>query len=220
MLTDPATLAVGWAMLLIVAGVLQPASRESYEFLSSAGKALIDESADKYNERPESQRTTFEAIVHALESQNLLHLVRRVTAIWGEAEQRDQLSEGRHQYRLSVELFEGAPAALEAAGFAMRNRGHVKLEGGDLVSGDSQVNGAKQPVVPGLHFSWLEENPTTAEIDIDYREHNNVSTVFGWGHMAPENSDVRSKVFLGSEHYDLHSQRFGAGLENWWREGP
>ena len=84
-------------MLLTTAGTAwSTQSPGSYQYLSRPAKALIDgldgvgdnngrlDDAANYNALEESKRTTFEAIMHALEAEELLDLVTGVTAIWGE----------------------------------------------------------------------------------------------------------------------------------------
>ena len=65
---------------------------------------------------------------------------------------------------------------------------------------------------PALQISWLEDDFKIGEIDIDYREDMN-------GHTEPGNSDVRDELpgSGGTSHYDLHTERYGEGLVQWWR---
>ena len=199
---------------------LSAAPPPSYGYLSPRAQSLVDAldgGPDAYNARPESERASFEAIVHALESDGLLDLLDRVTAIWGEAVPAS--SEGKDQFRISVVLVAGAPSAiLGTAGYIADDRGHVKLPNGQVIAGDFEVHGARHADTPSLQVSWRENNPTVGEVDIDYREKFSVWDLIGFGHMAPSNSDVRSRRGLqGALHYQLHSLRYGPGLVNWWR---
>ena len=194
-------------------------SGSSYQHLSERGRDLSGDSPAAYNSRRQSERTTFEAIVHALESLELLHLVQSVDAMWGV----QNTEEGRHQYRLSATLIDGAVDELK------RRRdfrfdavtGHVKLADGTLIGGGTpwaflraapRVDTVRQwrpqrgPHRASMQISWLEDDRRTADIDIDYR-------AFGSGdHSRPWNSDVRF-----STHYEFHVETYGPGLPNWWR---
>ena len=94
-----------------------------------ASPARDGESAlDSYNAMTPAERATFEAIVHALEHHNLLGIVDAVSAIWGEAASRSRMTQGRHQFRLSVVLNQEAIADMwESGAFRIENDGHVKL---------------------------------------------------------------------------------------------
>ena len=168
----------------------------------------------EYDSLLESQRSTFESIVHALESEGLVEIVDRVTAIWGEDSTSTQ---GMDQFRISVVLVGDAVAELGRRRYKLSRRGHVKFPDGSRL-GDRDVDSARQPGRrPALQIAWVEDHPTVGEIDIDYRE-TSILDAFGLGHMSPENSDVRALVFpSGPSHYDEHVRRYGTGLEDWWR---
>lgn len=89
----------------VVVSTLQgTAPDSSWDFLSPRGQELFADGAASYNRLEESRRTTFHAIIHALEAVELDHLVVSVDAIWGAL---PSSSEGRHQYRLSVRCLRG-----------------------------------------------------------------------------------------------------------------
>ncbi len=191
----------------------------SYQYLSAKGVELFSTSAARlgvpaspqgYNSLSEAQRVTFEAIVHALEHEGLLHIVETVTVIWGEAFQPNGLlsTQGLDQFRISVVLIPSTvEVLLQAHGYNHNRRGHVKLPDGSR-RGDG-TDSARQPGrVPKLQVSWIEDDPTVGEIDIDYRE-------FGIGHMSPGNSDVRDRDGGGIPHYQLHINRYG--FTEWWK---
>ena len=85
-------------------------SAGSYRYLSANAQGLIDgflvdilglpRGAASYNSLEESRRSTYEAIMHALESLGLEHIVVAVTGVWGVSQSTD----GRDQYRISTTL--------------------------------------------------------------------------------------------------------------------
>ena len=192
----------------------------SYQYLSPRAQELaneylngleISQGAEGYNSLDASQRATFEAIVNALYAQGILAIVDRVTAIWGEEPQAG----GRHQFRLSVILVNGAVEFLlshrdyrkELFGW-----GHVKMPNGTLVGwlGADSVRQWDAPR-PSLQISWLENDFTVGDIDIDYRENDE-------NHSDAANSDVRAS-FGGESHFDRHVERYPLppDLNPWWR---
>ena len=199
-----------------------PDGRASYRYLSDRGQTLFDHMANanglpddeqEYNALEESKRTTFETIVHALESVGIDELVQSVERIWGAGDSTD----GHDMYRLSVRFTEGADTVLRSRpDFDFERFGHVKLPSGDvigenLISKFADVDAVRQVRTRGqdeasLHLSWKQNNPTVGEIDIDYRRLSDPI------HYTAVNSDVRYNA-----HYRLHATTYGAGLVNWWR---
>ena len=189
--------------------------RSSYHHLSPGGRALVAPlPADDYNSWPQSERTTFEAIVHALEHLKITHLIECVDAVWGVSRSTD----GRDQYRLSVTLTSNAVDEI-------RNNnnfsvwpfgGHVKLPTGHVVGRSFlrsalQTKTARQKRSRGqasVQISWLTSDERTADIDIDYLD------IHASNHNKPLNSDVR----FGS-HHEIHELTFGQSpqLIDWWR---
>ena len=191
----------------------------SYQYLSAEAAALIDRyfmskglprGPDGYETLSESQRTTFESIVHALESEDQLGIVAEVTRIWGEM----RGARGVDQFRLSVVLTRGAvDALLSHPAYKGKNLfGHVKRPSGDVVwylGADTVRQRGRRPT---LQISWLEEDWTVGEIDIDYRVNDE-------GHDQPSNSDIRARIAGGETHHERHVERFGA-IHDWWRRRP
>lgn len=209
--------------------------RDSYQYLSVRGKELVaplvendpvaplvgNDPAQVYNSWRQSERTTFEAIVHALEALQIDHLIERVDAIWGVSESSD----GRDQYRLSVTLTPGAVEEIRDNEDFDEKRfgGHVKLPNGHVVgrlvvppfsflTAAGQTDTVRQNRPRGssrasVQISWLESDERTADIDIDYL------SIWRGNHGKPLNSDVR----FGS-HHETHEQTFGR-LTNWWSNG-
>ena len=224
-------LAVVASFIATLAGMTAQPNRitESYQHLSDDGRLLFDTFANsdgqpndaaEYHRLNESQRTTFESVAHALESTATLGFVESVTAIWGEDLHS---ADGRDQFRLSVILATGAVDSLLADSGFKENKfgvgrfalglGHVKLPiGAGAVIGRCAADSVQQNVPsPNLQISWLTDDHSIGEIDIDYREKS------GEGHRHADNSDVRDDLPDGTSHYDLHVHRYGSGLEEWWR---
>lgn len=201
--------------------------RDSYQYLSVRGKELAvplvgDDPARGYNGWRQSERTTFEAIVHALEDLKIDHLVERVDVPWGVSRSTD----GRDQYRLSVTLTPGAVKEIrDSEDFTVRSfGGHVKLPNGHVVgrlvgpwsfvTAALQTDTARQNRPRGtsrasVQISWLERDERTADIDIDYLAPGTAN------HNKPFNSDVR----FGS-HHKIHELTFGRRpLIDWWSNG-
>ena len=205
---------VVFSVVVVAAGGLaaQPiplGSPGSHQYLSARGAELAG-GGGLYNSLTVTQRATFEAIIHALESEGIDDLIEGVTRVWGATSD----SEGVRQFRLSVTLDPDTEDRLAARKYNLTRRGHVILPSGDVIRSDFDVDGARQPGRrPTLHISWLEADPTIGEVDIDYRQ-------FGWrdvfgllgGHLDPDNSNV-----TWGYHYDLHVERYGPGLVQWWR---
>ena len=199
---------------------------ESYQHLSDRGRELFDTSpyangngmnddANTYNRLTQSQRSTFEAVAHALERLGIDDSVERVDALWGVSPANE---EGRDQYRVSLTLAHGAAQRLRRdSKFRLWGMGcHVKIRNGHIIDGlrntdcvrQRKPNGSQQA---SMQISWSQQDLRTAEIDIDYRDWKEE------GHNLPSNSDVRSNTFNQVAHYDRHTWTYGKGLVNWWR---
>ena len=191
----------------------------SYQYLSPEAKILVDEFAggpEEYNGLSVAQRTTFEAIMNALEKEKLLPIVEEVTAVWGEAYQSNGLlsAEGRDQFRISVTLAHDAVVQLLGyRDFDFNTNGHVKLSDTGVRLGGHDVDSARQSGgPPTLQISWVQDTLEIGEIDIDYHDTSIGDFRLGiGGHFSPSNSDVTSH-----NHHELHQRRYGK-LENWWR---
>lgn len=222
----------------VVVSTLQgTAPDSSWDFLSPRGQELFADGAASYNRLEESRRTTFHAIIHALEAVDLDHLVVSVDEIWGAL---PSSSEGRHQHRLSVTLTKGAVEELESRDDFTKHGcgGHVKRADGQLVGwpewtgrlgplaqpvghlerflrgcrDTDSVRQRRSPISPAsMQISWLEDEPAIGDIDIDYVEKSKYRQ-----HISPRNSDVTFQFPEGEPHYLLHLRTFG-GLPEWWR---
>ena len=217
------------AVLIAGAWGLTQDDRGSYRHLTSDARRLVDQlpgvgnmngqadDAHSYNALEESQRTAFEAIVHALENEELLEILDRITKIWGE---KPGESDGRHQFRVSVELASDAHDDLRRAGFVLRRDGHVKKSNGTLVD-RAGADSFRQPAGhPSIQVSWLQENPQIGEVDIDYISPNFAAAILSMfgiklGHFNPKNSDVRADLFGHPFNYEKHVERYGY-LALWW----
>ena len=195
-------------------------SSDSYHYLSERAKPFalgLAGSETGYNSLRVSERTTFEAIMHALETEGLLRIVKSVAKAWGQGP-----GSGVDQFRLSLVLARGAVALLrDQPDFDHSIFGHVKLPSGRVIDREHlqflNVDSVRQrrkadlERQASLQVSWKEDNPLVAEVDIDYR------TISDSGHNRPDNSDIQSRTDEVS-HYDLHVQTYGEGLDDWWRQ--
>ena len=158
-----------------------------------------------------SERTTFEAVTHALmhskltdaegnELRNALGLVSGVERIAGQYYGRG----GDQQFRLYVYLVPGTKETLEKAQeFSPGEENtvyHVGYPHSYRQAGD----------VPNIQFS-LSEDETKADIDVDYRSSKMPQAMFN-GHLTSANSDVRA-----GDNHQRHDNRW-AGLVAWWQE--
>lgn len=205
----------------------QPASEPaeppgSYQYLSPRAQDLanmylsrqgVPQGAQGYDALDVSKRATFEAIVNALYAQGILALVEEVTAIWGKDPQTD---DGKHQFRLSVTLAEGAVELLLKHDDYRKDFfgwGHVKKPDGDLAGWWDADCVREKSRRPNLQISWLEKDFTVGDIDIDYRTDSE-------GHNEAGNSDVRASIEDGDTHFDLHVEEYHLPLDlnPWWEE--
>ena len=193
----------------------QPASDPGYDSLPDGGRWLLGAARDldAYKTLSESQRVTYEAIIHALDHHRLLGILDAVTAIWGKEavprNGRTPPAKGTDQFRLSVVLDPNALTRLWESGFEFDGRGHVRFARGSSARVRSTDSARGPQDLPRLHVSWLRADPRVGEIDIDYRS--------GLPHMDRDNSDVR-KSSDGTSHYCLHRAKYGNRLVDWWNE--
>ena len=160
------------------------------------------------------QRSTYEAIIHALHSQRLLDIVDAVTAIWGvPVDDTTGLRSrgGNEQFRLSVILSRDAIDVLQRRRFQAGRwwSGHVKLANG---APGRQPRDMRERGIPSLQVSWSARDPRLGEIDIDYRGR-------GWSHGYAANSDIRAE-HDGTSHYCLHKSKYRSRLLDWWNATP
>ena len=193
----------------------------SYQYLSQDARNLVDrflaekglpQGARGYNSLRKSRRTTFEAIVNALYAQGIFAIVDEVTGIWGEDQQS---SDGKDQFRISVRLARGAVEFLLSHRHYYKapfGWGHVKKPSGDVVEWRDADSVRQRGRRPGLQISWLEDDDTIGEIDIDYREDYE-------DHGGAANSDIQASSD-GEPHLDRHRERYRLppDLNPWWRD--
>ena len=192
--------------------------------LAEVQKGLFEGYTETYNENTEfdltpedyfnsmtiSERTTYDAVTHALMNSELtdeagnaigraIDLVSGVERIAGQYYGRA----GDQQFRLYVDLHEGAREKLERA--REFHLGHLNTvyhvgypysfrQGGEL---------------PSIQFS-ISEDAKKADIDVDYRSSKMPQAMFN-GHLTSSNSDVRA-----GDNHEKHTGRWG-GFAAWWR---
>jgi len=164
-----------------------------------------------YDSLPISERTSYEAVTHALLSTKLtdrdgaglgtaFELVERLERIAGQYYGKS----GDQQFRLFVHLRPAAVETLEKSREFRRDRENTVYHEGYPAS-FRQVG--KEPT---LQFSVTEDR-ARADIDVDYRSSKSPQALFN-GHLTSANSDVRA-----GDNLERHNVRWG-GLIGWWRQ--
>jgi hypothetical protein len=199
-------------------------TRRRYADLERDRKKLFDDFTREYNNKtqfsvtPEdyfeslsiSERTTFDAVTHALMKTRLndqsgtslgtaLDLVTGIERIAGHQYGRH----GDEQFRIYVRLRRDARAILEKSRQFYLSRENTIYHIGYPF--DFRQTGK----FPTLQMS-LSEDGTRADIDVDYRSSKLPEAIWN-GHLSSANSDIRA----GNNH-ERHSGRW-EGLVNWWR---
>ncbi|HYI95175.1 MAG TPA: hypothetical protein VEX68_16640, partial [Bryobacteraceae bacterium] len=199
--------------------------RSRYPDLEETRKRLFDDFTTQYNKQtgfaltPErhfdslsvSERTTFDAVTHALMKTKLsdesgaslgsaLELVTGIDRISGQEYGR----QGDEQFRLYVRLRKGAQETLEKCQQFSRGGENTVYHAGFPT--DFRQAGKK----PALQIS-ISEDGTRADIDVDYRSSKMPEAVWN-GHLSSANSDVRA-----GDNHTRHDKRWD-GLVNWWRQ--
>ena len=195
-----------------------------YQELTPIQRELFDGYAASYNESTGfdltaedyfdslmiSERTTYDAVTHALMSSELtdeqgsslghaIDLVEDVERIAGQYYGRS----GDQQFRLYVFLKDGARATLEKSQeFSLGHLNTVYHVGYPY----SFRQGGK---LPSIQFS-ISEDHTKADIDVDYRSSKMPAAMFN-GHLTSANSDVRA-----GDNHERHNGRWG-GFVAWWQ---
>lgn len=195
-----------------------------YTKLSARQKELFDTYIAEYNRKtgfnltPEqgfltitlSERTTFDAITHALSQSELtgsdgkslgraVDLVESIERIAGQYYGR----QGDEQFRLYVRLRPDAKETLEKAK-------EFSADEENTVYHIGYPHSYRQAgKVPNIQFS-LSEDGLRADIDVDYRSSKLPESMWN-GHLTSANSDVRQ-----GDNYPRHNNRW-AGLVNWWQ---
>jgi hypothetical protein len=194
-----------------------------YAALSSGQQRLIDDLFRRFSEAlrrevsPEvgynrarlSERTTFEAVTHALEDSPLsdaegvalgtaLDLIGSIEAIHGKVKG----ARGDQQFRIYCRLANRALALLERSREFDRKRDNTVFHKG------YPLNFRQEGGYPSIQFSVTRDG-RRADIDVDYRSSKFPNALFN-GHLTAANSDVRA----GNNH-DRHDRRW-EGLAQWW----
>ncbi len=156
-----------------------------------------------------SERTTFDAITHALSRSELtdangkslgtaLDLVVGIERIAGQYYGR----QGDEQFRVYCQLKPGAREILEQSQEFKFTEENIVYHVGYPYSYRQEGK------VPNIQFS-ISEDGLRADIDVDYRSSKVPSAMWN-GHLTSANSDVRA-----GDNYKRHNARW-AGLFNWW----
>jgi hypothetical protein len=203
----------------------QDTGRNRYDDLEDEQKALFDEYAKDYAVRrgrevtPEeyfnsltiSERTTFDAVTHALINSRLtdeqgnslgsaVDLIAGIERIAGQYYGRA----GDQQFRLYVYLAPGAKETLEKSReFHVGNENTVYHVGYPM----SFRQDGKEPTI---QFS-ISEDGSRADIDVDYRSSKSPQALFN-GHLTSANSDVRA-----GDNLKRHNGRW-QGFVGWWQD--
>ena len=196
---------------------------KAYSELTSRQKELFEFYVADYNRKtsliltPEagyaalstSQRSTFDAITHALSKSELtdangkslgtaLDLVVGIERVAGQYYGR----QGDEQFRVYAQLKSGAREILE------QSREFKFTEENIVYHVGYPYSYRQEGKVPNVQFSFSEDG-LRADIDVDYRS-SKLPTAMWNGHLTSANSDVRS-----GDNYKRHNARW-AGLFNWW----
>jgi hypothetical protein len=166
--------------------------------------------AQRYQQLTLSQRTTFEAITHALfftkltdksgkPIGNALDLVSSLENIAGEV----QGKRGDVQYRLYVKMVPGAEQKLLDSQQFKRDKDNT------IFHKDYPLNFRQKGPYPSIQVSMTRE-ADRADIDVDYNSSKPPQALFN-GHLTAGNSDVRA-----GKNYNRHVSHW-TGLINWWR---
>jgi hypothetical protein len=158
-----------------------------------------------------SQRSTFEAVTHALSRSkltgdggrlirpNALELVTSIDAIAGQVKG----ARGDLQFRLYVQLVPDAQEVLTQAHEFFRDKDNT------VFHKDFPNNFRQRGRVPTIQIS-IAKDGTHADIDVDYRSSRPPQALVN-GHLRAANSDVR----VGSNYLGHVGRWFG--LIRWWR---
>jgi hypothetical protein len=166
--------------------------------------------AEQYNQLTLSQRTTYEAITHALWFTKLtdesgkpmgsaLDLVASLENIAGEVPGK----RGDVQYRLYVKMVPGAEEKL------LECQQFKKDKDNTVYHKEYPLNFRQKGKYPTLQFS-MTRPAERADIDVDYKSSKAPQALFN-GHLTAGNSDVRS-----GSNYNGHVSHW-KGLINWWK---
>ncbi len=196
-----------------------------FESLDDERKQLLEGPAQRYNETTGrnlttqewfdqlslSERTTFDAVTHALMSTQLtdengeslgraFDIVAGIERIAGQYSGRG----GDQQFRLYVDLEPDAEDVLQRS--TQFHFGHLNTVYHVGYPRSYRQDGD----VPNMQVS-VSEDGSRADIDVDYRSSKSPQALFN-GHLTSSNSDVRA-----GDNHDKHNGRW-TGLANWWQD--
>ena len=165
---------------------------------------------ERYNDLTLSQRTTFEAVTHALWFTKLtdksgkpmgaaIDLVAELEDIAGEVEGK----RGDVQYRLYTKMVPDAEQKLMECQQFKRDKDNT------VYHKEYPLNFRQTGKYPTLQFS-MTRGGDRADIDVDYKSSKAPQALFN-GHLTAGNSDVRS-----GNNYNGHVSHW-KGLINWWK---
>src|SRR5262245_59193446 len=166
--------------------------------------------AERYNKLTLSQRTTYEAVTHALWFTKLtdkdgnpmgaaIDLVASLENIAGEVPGK----RGDVQYRLYVKLVPDTEEKLLACQEFKKDKDNT------VYHKEYPLNFRQKGKYPTLQFS-MTRPAERADIDVDYKSSKAPQALFN-GHLTAGNSDVRS-----GSNYNGHVSHW-KGLVNWWK---
>jgi hypothetical protein len=235
----PYTLSLAAGLLLAFASSTYPGQAQSsqttdepqrrfggtYDLLEPEQRRLIDDWVRRFSEvtgrsvPPDvlynvirlSTRTTFDAVTHALLTTSLtdesgkslgpaLDLVEHMETIKGKVKGES----GDRQFRMYAALKPDAKEILKKSREFKRDADNTIYHKG------YPINYRQTGRIPSIQISVARET-NRADIDVDYRSPGFPQALFN-GHLSSSNSDVRA----GNNH-QRHVNRWGAGLEDWWR---
>jgi len=164
-----------------------------------------------FNERSLSERTTYDAVTHALMNSELtdengddlgtaFDLIVAVKRIAGQYSGRG----GDQQFRLYVDIKpETEDILTRSVEFFVDHENTIYHVG-------YPRSYRQDGKVPNIQFS-VSDDGTRADIDVDYRSSKSPQALFN-GHLTSANSDVRA-----GDNHEKHDGRW-SGLINWWQD--
>lgn len=177
-------------------------------FSQTIGKAV--EPSQAYENLALSEKTTFNAVTHALLTTALtdqaekglgpaIQLIGKLDKISGKAAN----ASADQQFRIYVQLKPGALELLSSSREFARTHDNTVFHKGYPICFRTK------PATPSIQVS-LSADARIADIDVDYRS-SSFPVALVNGHLTASNSDVRS-----GNNDERHNQRW-EGLPNWWR---
>lgn len=172
------------------------------------GEHLDPEEA--YNQLPQSEKTTFDAVTNALWTTKLtdeagaplgsaIDLIEYLERVRG----RVKGTRGDVQFRIYAALKDNAIGILDKSREFQREGNNTVYHKG------YPMNYRQQGGAPSMQIS-IALDGKRADIDVDYRSSSFPAALLN-GHLSASNSDVRA-----GNNYDRHVGRW-SGLTNWWR---